>query len=236
MGPLLQIPIALDNSTLSWIVLALAIVFIWFSLIRMQRRGGRQVPPSLRDETQRSDLTGQMHEPGHMPHPSTVTDWEVRMHELARDIEGRITSKLGLLENLVREADRAAARLEAALRASEQLRQTQAAGVLSPEPPHVPQGSASGELGPVPPQVTARPASESDDAPADAEQLGEHDAKVVAGSSREARPAEEIYTLADYGFDPDEIAHRTGLPVGEVQLILSLRKTRKSAGQEKSQE
>jgi hypothetical protein len=34
---------------------------------------------------------------------------------------------------------------------------------------------------------------------------------------------EEIYTLADYGLPPSEIAHRTGAPVGEVELILRLR-------------
>ena len=34
---------------------------------------------------------------------------------------------------------------------------------------------------------------------------------------------EEIYLLADYGFDAAEIARRVGSPVGEVELILGLR-------------
>ncbi|MGB9688663.1 hypothetical protein [Thermogutta sp.] len=236
MGPEFQMPIALDNSTLSWIVLALAIVFIWFSLIRMQRRSGRQVPPSSREEPRLGDYAGSGHGAGHLPHPSTVTDWEVRMHELARDIEGRITSKLGLLENLVREADRAAARLEAALRATEQLRQTQAAGVLSPDSPHVLQSPDDSQAnGPVADAIT-QVTTPLQDSQSGIESSEEHGASVGESRSREARPAEEIYTLADYGYDPDEIAQRTGLPVGEVQLILSLRKTRESAGQEKSQE
>jgi len=236
MGPMLQVPVALDNSTLSWIALALAVVFIWFSLIRMQRRSGRQVPPSSREEPGLGDFAGSAHGAGHTPHPSTVTDWEVRMHELARDIEGRITSKLGLLENLVREADRAAARLEAALRATEQLRQTQAAGFLSSEALHVPQGPASGEPGPSPSEAAAQPDPTSEDTPPNLAQPEEQSTIAAESPGRDTRPADEIYTLADYGYDPDEIARRTGLPVGEVQLILRLRKTRESAGQERSQE
>jgi hypothetical protein len=37
------------------------------------------------------------------------------------------------------------------------------------------------------------------------------------------RRYEEIYLLADYGFDPTEIGRRVNMPVGEIQLILSLR-------------
>ncbi|GEM_PF-3909678 len=38
--------------------------------------------------------------------------------------------------------------------------------------------------------------------------------------------ADLIYLLADYGFDASEIAVRTGMPVGEVELILNLRPLR----------
>lgn len=37
---------------------------------------------------------------------------------------------------------------------------------------------------------------------------------------------EEIYTLCDYGFSPQEIAGRVGNTAGEVELILALRKRR----------
>jgi hypothetical protein len=33
----------------------------------------------------------------------------------------------------------------------------------------------------------------------------------------------EIYTLADYGYQAHDIAHRVGTPLGEVELILGLR-------------
>ena len=50
-----------------------------------------------------------------------------------------------------------------------------------------------------------------------------------------ARRREEIYRLADYGFAAAEIARRVGSPVGEVELILSLRDSgRKAAGVESS--
>ena len=52
--------------------------------------------------------------------------------------------------------------------------------------------------------------------------------RVAARRARQAaasrpRRQEEIYTLADYGYEPAEIARRVGTPVGEVELILSLR-------------
>ena len=37
---------------------------------------------------------------------------------------------------------------------------------------------------------------------------------------------QEIYTLADYGYDAAEIARRVGSPVGEVELVLGLRTQR----------
>ena len=42
--------------------------------------------------------------------PDVVTRWEVHMHETARDLSGQLDSKMGALAQLIREADRAAAR------------------------------------------------------------------------------------------------------------------------------
>ncbi len=36
---------------------------------------------------------------------------------------------------------------------------------------------------------------------------------------------DDIYHLADYGFAPAEIARRVGSPIGEVELVLSLRQS-----------
>ena len=79
------------------------------------------------------------------------------------------------------EADRAAARLEAAL-----------AGAADSLPP---QGNQAYSL--------------------------EHAA--ASPTAPRAGRREEVYALADYGYDAAEIARRVGSPIGEVELILSLR-------------
>jgi len=63
--------------------------------------------------------------------------------------------------------------------------------------------------------------------PTQAEALGrrrEGDAAEDGGSPSQRR--EEIYTLADYGLDAAGIASRVGIPIGEVELMLSLRDER----------
>ena len=50
--------------------------------------------------------------------PDAVVRWEVQMHELARDLKGEIDSKMVALSHLIRDADRAAQRLEDALGAA----------------------------------------------------------------------------------------------------------------------
>jgi len=48
--------------------------------------------------------------------PRDLDKWEVSMHELARDLSGQLDMKIRVLELLIREADEAARRLEAAVR------------------------------------------------------------------------------------------------------------------------
>jgi len=103
---------------------------------------------------------------------------------------------------LIRDADRAAARLESAVAAAspgprapiappEPQRANQAAALLSG-------ASAAGEAAPG--EVRPRPTHP-----------GRYD---------------EIYLMADYGHPAAEIANKLGLPIGEVELILSLRTRR----------
>ena len=121
--------------------------------------------------------------------PKEAGGWEVRMYDTARTLSGQLDSKMSrALQSLVAEADRAAARLEAALERSGQPRPSQG---------HQAQSLAGADE------------SSSDDPSPDA-------------APRPHRH-EEIYTLADYGYEPAEIARRVGTPIGEVELILSLR-------------
>jgi hypothetical protein len=130
----------------------------------------------------------------HLGLPAEAMKWEVEMHQTARDLSAQLDSKMSALGHLIRDADLASARLETALEA------------------------ASGHLQP-PAQAESLEATETTDT--------HPDSTPVDGSPGEEaidqRGHEELYTLADYGFDAREIARRLGIPIGEVELILRLR-------------
>jgi len=50
--------------------------------------------------------------------PAEAAQWQVAMHETARQLSAQLDSKMGALQELIAEADRAAARLEAAAKPS----------------------------------------------------------------------------------------------------------------------
>ena len=113
--------------------------------------------------------------------PQDVLRWEVHMHEVARDLQGTLDSKIAILNQLVIDADRRIALL----------------GKLE----------AQGAPRPV------KPAS-----------------AVPGGSAEESRIVtlgeDEIYRLADAGFGGAAIADLTQSPLGDIEMILSLRSTR----------
>ena len=157
--------------------------------------------------------------------------WEVEMHDLARDLSGQLETRMAWLGHLVREADRAAARLESALAAVE---------TMPAEPPSAAQVSAK-RAGPLfcrgfsdrpfgygPSSSPCRLAGDRQPG-----RFAEYDAppspasSTAAAGNREQRSShEEIYSLSDYGYPSLEIARRVGRPVGEVELILGLRAQR----------
>jgi hypothetical protein len=196
-----------DTGLPTMIALGAVVLLVGMMLLRLQRYYGRR--PSSTSPVSPSPAPR---------HPSPVTremaELEVQMHDLAREMSGQLTSKMAALEHLIRDADRAAARLEAALTASRQ-KETPApalggTGILPVFP------TCTGET-PVPPGVPP-PASQADALKPAADRFAER-------PSRQRRH-EEVYTLADYGYDAAEIAQRVGTPVGEIELILSLRGSR----------
>ncbi len=221
-----------------WLLLA-AIVLIWFSISRGYRR---RSTPRDRDEESEFDPPREHRSAGSLGRglSSSLEQWEVHMHELTRELEGRINSKLGLLEQLIQEADRAAARLESALRTAETIRKTQAAGMLPGSTHPAPKNpSSSGTAATDQTEAATTPnilqpevaeansqAGEIAEVPVGDSPLPSTDGLPEKGHPR--RSVEEIYTLADYGYSAEEIAQRTATPIGEVQLILSLRKSRNS--------
>ncbi len=100
----------------SLLPLAAVIVAIMVLLRRLRRHRSRQKPDKGHlVRTPRPKSGTRSH---HLDAPDDVLRWEVEMHEIVRDFSAQIDSKASVLGHLIREADRAAARLEAALEAS----------------------------------------------------------------------------------------------------------------------
>jgi hypothetical protein len=191
-----------DPSTLCLFLLAIVVVFLMFrTRVRLSgnerrtdgNRGGSHGVPPPGRETNATE--------------HDLARWEVQLHETARELSAQLDAKLSLLQSLTAEADRAAERLEAALD------RTHGTTVLAP-------GSQAESL--------------CKDAGVDLIARDMADIAGPASKDADAEPGpsyrtdrahrrEEIYHLADYGFAPTEIARRVGSPVGEVELILSLR-------------
>jgi hypothetical protein len=178
---------------LTYLFVAALVAITAYFLFRAQR----QLQPARRDE-----------EPELEPESDA---------ELESRLPASLDAMTARLERLVREANRAAERLEAALA--------------------VVRGHAVA--------AHPRPVAEVEweefqvEGPADERQADEHAAdedqpanqaaglRVAAPSGPpRPRPYGEIYALADAGNDPEEIARRLGIPAGEVHLILGLRAAR----------
>ncbi len=189
--------LAQSGATTAIILGGLALVTGWLLLrthssFRRQRGGG-----STLVETPRPAPEPQGHNLGA---PDDVARWEVRMHETARELSAELDSKMRALRVLIEEADRAAARLEAA-----QLE------------------AATGG----PPAAADSPASDAVAAGDQAQALKLPPSQPPPSEKRNRTSArqrrQEIFTLSDYGYGAPEIAQRIGVPVGEVELVLGLR-------------
>lgn len=139
--------------------------------------------------------------PHNLDVPAQVREWEVRMHDLARDLSAQLDSKQVALQQLLGAAARQAAQLETLLERVARASQRPARDAPSwPEARAATQASGLTEAAPAP---SAR--------------------LRVDGPGGAPRPYEEIFRLADLGHGSQEIAQRVGSPVGEVELILGLR-------------
>lgn len=188
------LPLFADNNTMTAVFLGVMAIVISFLLMRSGRYFNRRREP----EGSRSPLRARLEQRGEPTSaPPELLQWDVKMHDTARELAGQLDSKLSALQALVIEADRAAARLEAALRAAAQTQ--------------LPCSSPAGEH-----QAAALRAG------GDRAGLDLANVSPTGGGHRK----EEVGTLAAYGYDAQEIAQRTGLPIGEVELILSLQKPR----------
>lgn len=165
-------PLFADANQTYLVAIAVIVVVTWMLLMRSQRYFGRQRGGGAEEPRQSGPAAKPPAAGGELP--EALARWEVEMHETARKLAAQLDSKMSALQALIADADRAAARLEAAQR-----------GEMQTSPP-----------------VDNPPAS--------------------LPLPSEAR-RDEIYTLADYGFTPAEIARRIDAPVGEVESVLALR-------------
>ena len=112
--PLAWMPL-LAESNLAYVFLIAAILVATLTmLLRVYRyqsrrpRGGLGLPPRYHGQpSAREQQTSA---------PDSVIRWEVQMQELARDLKAEIDSKMIALGHLIHDADRAAERLEKALK------------------------------------------------------------------------------------------------------------------------
>jgi hypothetical protein len=139
---------------------------------------------------------------------------EVEIHDVARELTGRIDTKLALLETLIRDARREGDRLEALLAEARLMAEKAQA------PRRRPPAAAPG-----PPEATPAAASVGSGALEMAPMIptGPSGGDPAGASLSVEERFQSICSLADSGCDLAEIARRVRLPVGEVELILGLR-------------
>jgi hypothetical protein len=129
----------------------------------------------------------------HLDAPRDVRQWEVEMHDLARELRGELDSKIAILERLIQDAKQQADRLEAAIGSAEDVR------IAGADQTHAPARPENGQ-----------PSSTRVDG-------------IHRAASPASRRHTEIYSLADQGLSSAAIATRLSSPIGEVELILGLR-------------
>jgi hypothetical protein len=149
----------------------------------------------------------------HLDASPKTAQWEVDMHETARELKAQLDSKMSALQALIAEADRAASRLEAAIES----RNDASNAPVSNRMPSGPSPLFTPKPGPLPRAEKKQAGLPTNQAQAS------HPATGTATGASSQHHKQEIYALADYGLSDSAISQRLGVPIGEVELILSLR-------------
>lgn len=188
-------------------------VYVLLSRIQWQAPGPHRAKPYAGSPRTEPDWLPSRPEPA-----AAGTSRHVQGDEMAQELSTQLDSRVALLEQRIREANLAAARLEAALAASGAAagRAAKRDSSLEAEEPSRDESSESPPVS----QAEALRATVAAETPLPGIAKGSDVSSPRPGTDRRY---DEIYALADYGFAPAEIAGRVGSPVGEVELILSLR-------------
>lgn len=105
------LPLAVEGPVAYSLLVAAILVLIITLMMRLIRYQARQKPASARNAPSRASETAGRGLRSDAP--EEIVRWEVQMQELARDLKAELDSKAVVLSHLIREADRAARRLEA---------------------------------------------------------------------------------------------------------------------------
>ena len=192
----------------SQIALLLGIGLFVFVLLKRLRRGFGE-PPQFRSRATagaaRAMKIGQHQE-----------SWEVEMHALARQLKGEIDTKLRALERLIQMANDARGELSASIERAESL------GVLEERQLATAMIDDASSDALIPAPVGSAGSKRTNVLPRGSVSSG----RLRVGETLADDPRfERVYALADAGFSATKIASQTGSQVGEVELILSLRRT-----------
>jgi hypothetical protein len=129
---------------------------------------------------------------------------EVRLYDFAREVEGRIQTRISLLNQLVLDADREIDRLQQLIARAENGSSSSIDQTVRRAPDVV--VAAPDSLQSLRPHSATSPAAEPMISPS-----------LPAISDADLQT---VYALTDAGFRPEETAAVTGLPVGRVTLLL----------------
>ncbi len=186
-----------------WLVLGLMIMMLVFMRMRIRERSKpktRETKESIREAQTSTDSF-----------QDSVQKLLVEMQETGRELIGRVDTKARVLDQLIQEADQKAAQLkelvERAERAADQAARSAAAAAAS---------AAN--------QVAETRAARDDvrrapEPPEDSRTLAVRDTRTRA-----------VYACADRGLNSIQIEKETGLPRGEVELMLRMRELSKGGG------
>jgi hypothetical protein len=186
-------------SNASWGVFACGVLLLIFLLMKRSRRYTRQAKRDAKRPHR--PLVEPNRDAALIDAPREILRWQVGMHETARDLKAELDSKIGILNATIRLAREETQRLEDAMRRAQRL------GL-----------------------------STCDDTLAEIERIAEASVPITSQLPDLGSPARDhcspldsqrsrIYELADQGCAPPAIAVSTGLPCGDVELVLSLRST-----------
>ncbi|MCI0652810.1 MAG: hypothetical protein L0Z55_13105 [Planctomycetes bacterium] len=200
-----MLAIALEPSTILPFVIVIAIVVVAVTLSRVSRRQ-RYYAPSREPSPPEPRIARAGESRAAASAVAELDQAMVQIQELTREIEARLDTRVRHATRILDESQKVIVRLEQAL--------ARARGMAMPE----------GVTGAAPLEGFERPGAKNSP-------LGKHVDVVSLPPSAAAAPpaphevAERVHRLASEGMTAQEISARLQVPIGEVELHLSLKRT-----------